>query len=146
MLFKYRALDKSGNEREGTIDALSLDVAVTALQRRELVVSFIEPVLETTFFGSFTGLFSPVSNREVVILSRQIATLFESQVPALRVFRLLASEVENKALAKVITEIADDVQGGSPISKALSRHEKVFSSFYINMVRAGEEAGKLSET
>jgi type IV pilus assembly protein PilC len=90
--------------------------------------------------------FKPVSNKEVVILSRQIATLFEAQVSALRVFRLLAAEVDNRHLAEILTRVADDLQGGSPISKALSRHPKVFTVFYTNMVRSGEEAGKLSET
>ena len=85
-------------------------------------------------------------NKDIVILSRQIATLFEAQVSALRIFRLLASEVENKQLAAILSTVGDDLQGGSPISKALARHPKVFSVFYVNMVRAGEESGKLSET
>ncbi|MEK7101151.1 MAG: type II secretion system F family protein, partial [Patescibacteria group bacterium] len=92
------------------------------------------------------NLFQHVTNKEIVILSRQIATLFEAQVSALRIFRLLAAEIENKLLADIMTQIADDLQGGSPISKALSRHPKAFSSFYVNMVRAGEESGKLSDT
>jgi len=87
-----------------------------------------------------------VSNKDVVILSRQIATLFEAQVSALRVFRLLASEVESKQLATVLSTVGDDLQGGNSISKALARHPKVFSTFYVNMVHAGEESGKLSET
>ena len=58
---------------------------------------------------------------------------------ALRVFRLIASEVDNKYLGEVLTQVADDIQGGSPISKALARHPKVFSTFYVNMVRSGEE-------
>src|SRR5262249_15645189 len=81
-----------------------------------------------------------------VILSRQIATLFEAQVSALRIFRLLAAEVDNKYLADILTAVADDLQGGRPISKALARHPKAFSPFYVNMVRSGEESGKLSQT
>jgi type IV pilus assembly protein PilC len=92
------------------------------------------------------SFFERISNKDVVILSRQIATLFEAQVSALRIFRLLASEVDNKALTRVLSTIADDLQGGSSISKALARHPKVFSTFYVNMVRAGEESGKLSDT
>ncbi|KND51381.1 MAG: type IV pilus assembly protein PilC [Parcubacteria bacterium C7867-001] len=144
MLFKYRALDKDGHEREGSVEALSIDVAVTTLQRRSLVVSSIVPVQKQGFDLSFDFL-QGVSNKEIVILSRQIATLFEAQVSALRVFRLLALEVENKKLAEILTQVADDLQGGSPISKALGRHPKVFSTFYVNMVRSGEESGKLSE-
>ncbi|MFZ1987814.1 MAG: type II secretion system F family protein [Minisyncoccia bacterium] len=146
MLFYYRALDPEGHEREGTVEALSMDVAVTTLQRRSLIVSSITPADTKKPLEIHLPFIKPVSNKEVVILSRQIATLFEAQVSALRIFRLLASEVDNKNLSDVLTQVADDLQGGSPISKALSRHPKVFSTFYVNMVRSGEEAGKLSDT
>lgn len=147
MLFKYHAIDQDGHERDGTIEAPSQEVAVGALQRRNLIISSIESAekksilaLDLPFFGG------RISNKDVVILSRQIATLFEAQVSALRIFRLLAAEVDNKRLATVLSTVGDDLQGGSPISKALARHPKVFSAFYVNMVRAGEESGKLSET
>lgn len=146
MLFVYKALDQDGNEREGTIDALSMDVAVTALQRRNLIVSSIQPAEQGGILSFEIELFAGVSNREIVILSRQIATLFEAQVSALRVFRLLATEMDNQKLTKVLTSIADDIQGGNPISKAMAKHPKVFTKFYTNMVKAGEEAGRLSET
>lgn len=147
MLFSYHALDKDGHEKAGTIEALSMDVAVATLQRRELIVSSIEPMGAKSSLDVLNTFLAPrISNKDVVILSRQIATLFEAQVFALRIFRLLASEVENKSLAEVMTQVADDLQGGSPISKALARHPKVFTSFYVNMVRSGEESGKLSET
>jgi len=146
MLFSYHALDKDGHERDGTVEALSVDVAVSTLQRRGLIVSSIEPTLKKSILNVELGLFKRVSNKEIVILSRQIATLFEAQVSALRIFRLLAAEVDNKYLAEIMTQVADDLQGGSPISKALARHPKVFTSFYVNMVRSGEESGKLSET
>lgn len=146
MLFSYRALDADGHERSGSVEALSQDVAVSTLQRRNLIVSSIEPLAAKKGLNVEIGLFKHVSNKEVVILSRQIATLFEAQVSALRIFRLLASEVDNKYLGEIMTQVADDLQGGSPISKALARHPKVFTAFYVNMVRSGEESGKLSET
>ena len=146
MLFFYRALDQEGHEREGTVEALSMDVAISTLQRRNLIVSSITPQEQKSVLQMEVPFLNGVSNKEVVILSRQIATLFEAQVSALRIFRLLASEVDNRKLAEVLTKVADDLQGGSPISKALSRHPKVFSPFYVNMVRSGEEAGKLSDT
>ena len=146
MLFSYRALDRDGHEKEGTIEALSMDVAVSTLQRRNLIVSSIEPLNKKSVLEVEIGFFKRISNKDVVILSRQIATLFEAQVSALRIFRLLASEVDNKYLSEIMTQVADDLQGGSPISKALARHPKAFSAFYVNMVQAGEESGKLSET
>jgi len=146
MLFKYHAIDQDGHERDGTIEALSQDVAVSSLQRRNLIISVIESTEKHSLLNFNLSFFNKVSNKDVVILSRQIATLFEAQVSALRIFRLLAAEVDNKQLAIVLSSVGDDLQGGSPISKALARHPKVFSTFYVNMVHAGEESGKLSET
>lgn len=148
MLFSYHAIDQDGHERDGTIEAPSQDIAVSALQRRNLVISRIDSsdkksIFERSFELPFTHR---ISNKEVVILSRQIATLFEAQVSALRVFRLLGAEVENDALATILTAVGDDLQSGTSISQALARHPKVFTTFYVNMVRAGEESGKLSET
>jgi type IV pilus assembly protein PilC len=146
MLFNYKALDKDGHERGGTVEALSMDVAVSTLQRRGLIVSSIEPSTAKSLLSMDFGVFKSVSNKEIVILSRQIATLFEAQVSALRVFRLLASEVDSRYLSEILTQVADDLQAGSQISKALARHPKAFSPFYVNMVKSGEESGKLSET
>ncbi len=145
MLFKYHAIDQDGHERDGTIEAPSQEVAVSALQRRSLIVSVIESADKKSIFKIDITFFNRISNKDVVILSRQIATLFEAQVSTLRIFRLLASEIENKQLAAIISSVGDDIQGGSPISSALARHPNVFGDFYVNMVRAGEESGKLSE-
>ena len=81
-----------------------------------------------------------------MILSRQMSTLFEAQVSALRIFRLLSAENDNPLLAKNLAQISDDLQGGTSISGALSKHPSVFSNFYINIVRAGEESGKLDQS
>ncbi len=145
MLFKYHAIDQDGRKRDGTIEATSQEVAVSALQRRNLIISMIAPAEKSSFLKMDIPFLGRITNKDIVILSRQIATLFEAQVSALRVFRLLAAEVDNKKLATVLSEVGDDLQGGSPISKALARHPKVFSVFYVNMVHAGEESGKLSE-
>lgn len=146
MLFSYNAIDQDGHERSGTIEAPSQDIAIGALQRRNLIISAIKSMEKSSFLETDIPFFNRISNKDVVILSRQIATLFEAQVSALRVFRLLASEVDNKQLATVLSVVGDDLQGGISISKALARHPKVFTPFYVNMVHAGEESGKLSET
>lgn len=149
MLFKYKAIDNTGVEREGTIEAINNEVAINSLQRRGLVISAISSAekSESVFKKQFTfSFFERVSNKDIVILSRQIAILFEAQVSALKVFRLLASEAENPILRKVLTRVSDDIQGGSSISKAMERNPKVFSEFYVNMVKSGEESGKLDKT
>jgi len=146
-LFTYTALDEQGAQRSGTIDAVNVDVAITALQRRGLIISSIDSA-DKKAIGWKTNiqLFSGVKNSDIVMLSRQMTTLFEAQVSALRAFQLLASEARTPALAETLSAIASDIQAGSQISSALSRHPEAFSTFYVNMVRAGEEAGKLDET
>ena len=145
-IFTYTALDAEGNERQGTIDAVNMDVAIVALQRRGLVLSGIDPVENKTFFSRRLAIFERVTNADVVMLSRQITTLFEAQVSALRAFRLLAVEARTPILGEKLTAIGNDLQSGSSISAALARHPDTFSAFYVNMVRAGEESGKLDET
>jgi len=146
MLFNYKALDKNGTESSGSIDAVNVDVAINSLQRRGLVISSIKSNDEAKGFSRSFVLFEHVSNKEIVILSRQMATLFGAQVSALRIFRLIASETDNAMLRRGLMDISDDLQAGSPISKALSKHPKIFSPFYVNMVMSGEESGKLDQT
>lgn len=147
MLFKYKAINQQGAETEGSIDAVNIDIAISSLQRRGFVITTIKPADQVAgVLGSDISFFQRVKNKDVVILSRQMATLFTAQVSALRIFKLLAAEAENKALRVKLFEISEDIQGGSTISAALSKHPKVFSSFYVNMVKAGEESGKLDET
>jgi type IV pilus assembly protein PilC len=145
-VFVYSALDSEGHERQGTIDAVSIDVAIAAVQRRGLVISSITPEASKSGLNTKISFFDRVTNADVVMLSRQITTLFEAQVSALRAFRLLAAEARTPTLGQKLTEIANDIQSGASISAALSKHPKVFSNFYVNMVRAGEESGKLDET
>lgn len=144
MLFKYKVIDKEGQSKEGQIESVNVDAAINILQGKGFIVISVENA-EKKLFGDIT-LFERVSNKDLVILSRQIATLFDAQVSVLRIFRLLASESENPVLGKKLAIIADDLQGGSSVSQALERHPKIFSDFYVNMVKSGEESGKLKET
>lgn len=145
MLFTYKAIDTNGEVKEGTVDAVTIDIAISSIQRRGLIISSINPVEEAGLQRQYF-VRNKVSNKDIVILSRQLATLFDAQVSALRIFKLISSEANSPFLRKSLTEIADDLQGGSSISKALSKHPKIFSDFYVNMVRAGEETGKLNDT
>ena len=147
MLFNYTTVDEKGQESQGSIDAVNVDIAIASLQRRGLIIASIkEANAKGSFLSMNISLFDRVSTKDVVILSRQLSTLFEAQVSALRIFRMLAGETENKVLGSKLTVIADDLQGGSSISAAMAKHPKVFSNFYVNMIKAGEESGKLDET
>ncbi len=145
-LFYYTAVDTEGKERKGSIDAITQDVAVTALQRRGMILSSITPAKSKALLQHRISFFERVKIKDIVILSRQITTLFEAQVSALRAFRLLAAEAQSPVLQDHLSEIANDIQSGATIADALAKHEKVFSPFYVSMVRAGEETGRLDES
>lgn len=150
MLYEYRARDESNQSREGTVEASSVDAAIAAVKRRGYQVVSIDVANQSGGLGALLhmelNMFSGVKSKDLVILSRQIATLFEAQVSPLRIFQLLGAEVENPELARVLNTIVDDLQGGSSISRALEQHPHVFSVFYVNLVRSGEETGSLEKT
>ena len=145
MIFNYKDIDKAGSAKTGVIDSFSIDAAISSLQKQGLVISSIKPKDEKNDLRSKIPFFNRVSNKDIVILSRQMSTLFEAKVSALRIFRLISSEAENRFLRDGLVEVADDLQGGTSISEALSHHPKIFSDFYVNMVKSGEESGKLDE-
>lgn len=144
MLFKYKAVDEEGGSKSGDIDAPNKDMAISGLQRRGLVVISIkeEGEKKDLFSSSF---FERISMKDVVVLSRQIATLFDAQVSALKSFSMLAANASNKLLARKLTQVVDDLQAGVSISGALAKHPDMFSDFYVNMVKVGEETGKLNQ-
>src|SRR4051812_30816627 len=93
-VFTYNALDAAGKKRDGTIDAVSMDLAISALQRRGLIVASIDPEKKKGGFNLHgnVSFLERITAADMVMLSRQIATLFEAEVSALRTFRLLAAE------------------------------------------------------
>jgi len=145
MLFKYKSIDDKGVNKEGEIDAPNRDMAISGLQRRGLVVISIKEEGESKSIFQLS-FFDRVKPKDVVILSRQISTLFEAQVSALKAFTMLSANTENKLLGKKLSQVVDDLQAGVSISGALARHPDVFSDFYVNMVKVGEETGKLNQT
>jgi type IV pilus assembly protein PilC len=148
MLFKYEAITNMGEKKIGSVDASTKDLAIVAIQRRGLIVSSLKEDVPKKgilsglpFFGQ-----SKIAGKDIVIMSRQISTLFESQVSALKAFNLLAENTENKALVIVLNQVAEDIKSGVSISQALAKHKEAFSDFYVNMVKSGEESGKLTQT
>lgn len=148
MRFKYTSIDNEGEEQEGTVEAFNKEAAISQLQRQGLVISSIkeEDEQKGPIWERRITLFERVSNKEIVILSRQIATLFQAQVSALKVFNLLSDGTDNPKLKDALADIVDDLKGGSSIAQAMRHHDDIFSDFYVNMVSAGEESGNLSDT
>jgi type IV pilus assembly protein PilC len=146
MLFNYTVLTPEGSQSKGQIDAGSMDAAISSLQRRGFVVVSVLPDVQKNFLQKKFSVFDRVPAKDVVIMSRQIAALFEAQVSAIKAFTLLAENSKSKTLSFALSSIAQDIQGGITISGAMEKHQNVFSTFYINMVRAGEESGKLTDS
>ena len=144
MNFKYKAIEESGVEKDGIIAAANQDLAIASLQRRGMIIVSIRE--EGKKKGLEMTIFEKVPQKEIVILSRQISTLFEAQVSALKAFSLVASRTDNDLLKRKLNQVVDDLQAGYSISGALAKHGDVFSDFYVNMVKAGEESGKLNQT
>lgn len=148
-LFNYQARTQQGESKSGTVDAPNLELAVTALQRRALIIISLSPADEVAlpwyqrdFMANIGG---KPKMKDIVILSRQLATLFEARVPIIDSLKVLAAETTKPRLKVALTEISQDIQGGLSIAQALSKHPDAFSDFYVNMVRSGEESGKLQE-
>src|SRR3989344_4227040 len=107
--FKYEALDQNGKAQSGTVNASTQDAAITLLQHKGLTLTAIQGGGQKTLAEQLKSItfFDRVSSRDLVILSRQIATLFEAQVSALRIFRLLAEQAEKPYLRQVLTDYSD---------------------------------------
>lgn len=147
MIFHYTAISQDGTKVETDINGTTIDSAISLLQKKGLTIVDIKEKTEDSGFSlsNFHFFKSKIHQKDVVIFSRQIATLFEAGVSALKAFRLLAAENENLALQEQLLGVADDIEGGVSLSDALSKRPLLFSTFYVSMVKAGEESGKLNE-
>lgn len=146
MIFTYDAITSTGEKKKGTVEAASKDSAIAAVQKRGLIVIVVEEEGVKKGLAGMSFFAKSVKMKDVVIMSRQISTLFEAQVSALKAFNLLATNTENPALVKVLNTVSDDIAAGVSISGALTKHPHIFSDFYVNMVKSGEESGKLTQT
>lgn len=150
MIFHYSWLNANGNKEEADVEATSLDNAILIIQKKGIttILEVKEKIdkKNNAFYIIWSKLFKQkIKQKDIVLFSRQVSTLFEAGVSALRAFRLLAQENENKTLQERIMEVADDIETGVTLSDALAKRPDLFSNFYVNMVKAGEESGKLNE-
>lgn len=146
MLFNYKVLTKEGKEKKGQIEAASSEIAVATLQRRDFIVVSVIAADKKNFLEASLPFLDKVPMKDIVLMSKQASTLFEAQVSAVKTFELLGENAESKGIKKALAQVTDDIRGGTAISGAMAKQPRVFSDFYVNMVRAGEESGKLTET
>lgn len=144
-VYIYQARTKDGEIEEGRVEARDKRNAADILQRHGLVVIDIEESRERPIYERRLKFLEKVRAKDIVILSRQLATLFEADIPLVTALRTVANQADNTLLREKVFEISADVEGGSALSDAIAKHPEVFSDFYVNMVRAGEAAGKMDE-
>jgi type IV pilus assembly protein PilC len=146
MLFNYKIVTKEGKEKKGQIEAANTNIAVATLQKRDYVVVSVIPDEKKGFLKGDIAFFNRVKMKDIVLMSKQASTLFEAQVSAVKTFELLGANSESKGIQKALSAITEDIKGGTSISGAMAKQPNVFSDFYVNMIRSGEESGKLTET
>ncbi|MEK7158397.1 MAG: type II secretion system F family protein [Patescibacteria group bacterium] len=146
MIFDYKAKDASGTTVQGVVEAPSMKVAADLLKDRHLVILSLMERRKPIVFGSLTGLINRVPKRDLVIFSRQLSVMVSSTVPIVRALRTLVLQTQNVPFKVIISDIADEVEGGARLSASLGKYPTVFDPFYIYLVRAGETTGKLDET
>jgi type IV pilus assembly protein PilC len=142
-LFRYMAKDGAGRDVVANMEAENERAVVTALRKRGLVVLSVSEEA-----GSSSG---PRKSRrkvkpsELVVFSRQLATMVDAGLPLVQALDTLAEQTEHPSLKAVLQDVVSSIEQGSGFSEAMSAHPRVFSSLFINMVRAGEASGTLAE-
>jgi len=142
--FGYVVKDKLGKTHTGTLESESRNTLIEQLWKRDFVVLAIEERGHGTFALLRVGQ-PGVKSEQIVIFSRQLATMVDSGIPIAPALDVLADQMENRTFRQVLKKVRGDIEAGSSLSEAIGRHPRAFSEFFVNMVRAGESSGRLDE-
>ena len=146
MKFNYQARTKTGEVQTGVVEASSKDAALDLLQRYQLFVTILEEEESRPFYTKKLKLFGRVSAKDLVAFSRQLALMFKSKISLTQALRTLAEQTRNQEFKEKILIISEEIEAGVTFSQALDRFPKLFSPFFVNMVKSGEASGTLSES
>jgi type IV pilus assembly protein PilC len=140
-VYEYTARNLKGDLEKGQVDLPSKDDVVAHLRKNRLVVVQVRQAPKSVSLG---GMFKGgVKTRDVVIFTRQFATMINAGLPLVQALDILAQQTENKLLADTTRQVVYDVESGQTLADALRKHPKAFSDLYVNMVAAGEAGGIL---
>jgi len=145
MKFNYQARTRTGEIQTGVVEASSREAAFNVLKSHNLYVTALEETESIPFYARKLKLFDITTKKDVVFFSRQASIMFKSNVPIVETFRTIAKQTRKPGFKEKILKLAEEIEGGTSLSKALSMYPKLFSPFYINMIKSGEASGKLSE-
>lgn len=143
--FVYSGKSAGGEMRKGELQAASLAQATAALRRQQIIPASINEKKDGFSLAKLSEIQfgSGVKTKEIVIFSRQFATMIDAGLPLVQCLDILASQQENKIFKKVLIDVKASVEGGSTFADALRKHPKVFDSLYVNLIAAGEVGGIL---
>jgi MSHA biogenesis protein MshG len=149
-LFQYKARGSRGDAVEGTLEAASSDAVASRLMEGGLTPVDIVAATEARSAGGLnrdlSDLFPPkVGLADLIQFSRQMHSLLRAGVPILTALTGLAGNTRNPTLARAITDINASLGAGRDLASSLSQHPKIFSLFYVSLVRVGETTGQLEE-
>ncbi|MEO7741771.1 MAG: type II secretion system F family protein [Usitatibacter sp.] len=147
--FQYKAVSPAGEVQEGVLEATSNPAAISRLQDMGLIpIRAVEaggakaaPAARPALFS--IGKARNVSQQDIGVLTRELATLLRAGLPLDRSFEILVNLAANARVAELLGKVRNEVRGGSSLSKALEAQRGLFSRFYVNMIRAGEAGGSL---
>ena len=141
--YQYSAKDKNGYTIVGMIDAASEAEVAEALHKKELIVISIKPAPKKAVKAR--AKIKKVKLEDLVIFSRQLATMIDAGIPLVHALGILAEQTESAKLKEVVSLVRQDIEGGMSFCDALAKHPAVFSELFINMAKAGETSGMLDE-
>src|SRR5262245_16640305 len=151
--FKYEAKNFGGKAVTGTIVGTSQDAAVAELRKRNLIVLSVRPAaagggaggaVKSLLTSANPNHFRPRGD-ELVVFTRQLATMVGAGIPLLESLEILQEQAERPGFAAVLDDVVEQIRSGSDLSTGLSRFPKTFSNIYTSMVKAGEVSGQLDE-
>lgn len=142
--FKYVAKGQDGKSVNGVLEAKDRASVIELLRKKDLIiVSVSESAAKFKFQLPFGA--KKVKLDDLVVFSRQLATMVDAGIPLVGALDILGEQMDNKAFGAVILALRNDVETGSSLSEAIARHKNIFSSLFVNMIKAGESSGMLDE-
>ena len=141
--YQYIAKDKGGQTISGITQAASEVEVADILHKKELVVVSIE--ITKTSSAKPKSSDKKTKLEDLVVFSRQLATMIDAGIPLVNALGILAEQIESAGLRVIINEVRQDIEAGMSLCDALAKHPTVFSELFVNMTKAGEASGMLNE-
>ncbi len=143
MPYRYLAYDPDGNRQQGVLDAETEEGAERALWNRGLTIVRLNRTHQPIDFARWFPTYLGPSKQDLIIFTQQLANLVEAGVGVVSALDLLAEEVSNRYLQRVLRRVAEDLRLGTSLSEALAEHEMIFPPVYCRLIEVGERTGNL---